>query len=300
MIKVTRPAYFVGKRNAEYCGLSTDDKSVIIAENGDEFYAIDTGTTYKYDSDTKTWIAQPKDGFGGGDTPTMETDLRMNGHAIYGVNSISGENGVAIESELSLNNHKITDIAEPVNDNDAARKIDVDNVHKVAKTNEDNIQMLDDEYTALKTSHESVATRTTAVEDALPTKLTLTGGTMEGNIDMNSYALKNVQEVHVNGSANVFIGSTIKEKGTQGVRVTGTTAGEVAFVKPDTQNEYVPAFVGEPTDLKHAGTKKYIDDAIKKAIESVLPTFTSTEDGKALVVKDGKLFWGTAQDINFG
>lgn len=297
MIKVTRPAYFVGKRYAEYCGLSTDDKSIIIAENGDEFYAIDTGITYKYDSDTKTWIEQPKANSG---SPSMESDLRMNGHAIYGVNSISGENGVAIESELSLNNHKITDLAEPVNDNDAARKIDVDKVHELAKTNEDNIQMLDDEYTALKGSHKNVAERTKAIEDALPTKLTLTGGTMEGSIDMNSYTLKNVQEVHVNGSANVFIGSTIKEKDTQGVRITGTTAGEVAFVKPDTQNEYVPAFVGEPTDLKHAGTKKYIDDTIKKAIESVLPTFTSAEDGKALVVKDGKLFWGTAQDINFG
>lgn len=297
MIKVTRPAYFVGKRYAEYCGLSTDDKSVIIAENGDEFYAINTGITYKYDSDTKTWIEQPKANSG---SPSMESDLRMNGHAIYGVNSISGENGVAIESELSLNNHKITDLAEPVSDNDAARKIDVDNVHELAKTNEDNIQMLDDEYTALKSSHENVAERTTALEDALPTKLTLTGGTMEGSIDMNSYALKNVQEVHVDGSANVFIGSTIKEKGTQGVRITGTTAGEVAFVKPDTQNEYVPAFVGEPTNLNHAGTKKYIDDAIKKAIESVLPTFTSADDGKALVVKGDKLAWGTAQDINFG
>lgn len=297
MIKVTRPAYFVGKRYAEYCGLSTDDKSVIIAENGDEFYTIDTGVTYKYDSDTKTWIKQTKANSG---STSMESDLRMNGHAIYGVNSISGENGVAIESELSLNNHKITDIAEPVNDNDAARKVDVDNVHELAKTNEDNIQMLDDEYTALKGSHESVVTRTTAIEDALPTKLTLTGGTMEGSIDMNSYALKNVQEVHVNGSANVFIGSTIKEKDTQGVRITGTTAGEVAFVKPDTQNEYVPAFVGEPTNLNHAGTKKYIDDAIKKAIESVLPTFTSADDGKALVVKGDKLAWGTAQDINFG
>lgn len=297
MIKVTRPAYFVGKRYAEYCGLSTDDKSVIIAENGDEFYTIDTGITYKYDSDAKAWIKQPKTNSG---SPSMESDLRMNGHAIYGVNSISGENGVAIESELSLNNHKITDLAEPVSDNDAARKIDVDKVHELAKTNEDNIQMLDDEYTALKGSHESVATRTTAVEDALPTKLTLTGGTMEGSIDMNSYALKNVQEVHVNGSANVFIGSTIKEKDTQGVRITGTTAGEVAFVKPDTQNEYVPAFVGEPTSLNHAGTKKYIDDAIKKAIESVLPTFTSADDGKALVVKGDKLAWGTAQDINFG
>lgn len=297
MIKVTRPAYFVGKRYAEYCGLSTDDKSVIIAENGDEFYAIDTGVTYKYDSDTKAWIEQPKANSG---STSMESDLRMNGHAIYGVNSISGENGVAIESELSLNNHKITDLAEPVSDNDAARKADVDSVHELAKTNEDNIQMLDDEYTALKDSHESVVTRTTAIEDALPTKLTLTGGTMEGSIDMNSYALKNVQEVHVNGSANVFIGSTIKEKDTQGVRITGTTAGEVAFVKPDTQNEYVPAFVGEPTDVKHAGTKKYIDDAIKKAIESVLPTFTEADEGKALVIKNGKLAWGTAHDINFG
>lgn len=47
MITIIRPAYYAIDRVAEYCGLSTDDKSTIDAHNADEFYEIDTGTSYK-------------------------------------------------------------------------------------------------------------------------------------------------------------------------------------------------------------------------------------------------------------
>lgn len=45
----------------------------------------------------------------------MTGDLRMGGNAIYNVASLSNsdEAGMAIESDVSLNNHKISDLANP-------------------------------------------------------------------------------------------------------------------------------------------------------------------------------------------
>ena len=65
MITIIRPAYYAIDRVAEYCGLSTDDKSTIDAHNADEFYEIDTGTSYKYDAVSAAWIVQSVGGGGG-------------------------------------------------------------------------------------------------------------------------------------------------------------------------------------------------------------------------------------------
>ena len=46
MITQTRPAYYDAPRYAEYCGLSTDDKSTISANNADRFYELDTSKQY--------------------------------------------------------------------------------------------------------------------------------------------------------------------------------------------------------------------------------------------------------------
>ena len=48
MITQTRPAYYDAPRYAEYCGLSTDDKSTISANNADRFYELDTSKQYIY------------------------------------------------------------------------------------------------------------------------------------------------------------------------------------------------------------------------------------------------------------
>ena len=57
----TRPAYYNALRYADYCGLSSDDKSTIRANNGDRFYEIDTAIIYRYNKDSNEWIAQPDD-----------------------------------------------------------------------------------------------------------------------------------------------------------------------------------------------------------------------------------------------
>lgn len=61
MITLERPAYFANNRYAEYCGLSTDDKSAIDACNADMFYEyeIDTAKYYRYNEASEEWVEQP-------------------------------------------------------------------------------------------------------------------------------------------------------------------------------------------------------------------------------------------------
>lgn len=112
--------------------------------------------------------------------------------------------------------------------------------------------------------------------------LPLKGGTMSGNINMNSNFITNAQKIHVDGSAPIYIGSVI-EQGVNAPRLVGSTSGEAAFVKASSQNDYVPVSVGDPTSPNHAvnlrqltqevladaptadgciANKKYVDDKI--------------------------------------
>lgn len=61
MITLTRPAYYSNFRNNQYCGLEKDDKSTILASNGDEYYEIDTAKYYIYNEASHEWIVQPDD-----------------------------------------------------------------------------------------------------------------------------------------------------------------------------------------------------------------------------------------------
>lgn len=126
------------------------------------------------------------------------------------------------------------------------------------------------------------------------------GGAMNGTLDMNEHALTNVKEVELPTSGNgLYVGSVVQPSGTGGARLTGITGNGAAFVKPDTQDSYVPVRVGapqtgddavnknslngtlssymkksgatmsgalilsgEPTENLQAATKKYVDDAV--------------------------------------
>ena len=61
MITLTRPAYYDNHRYAQYCGLEKDDKSTISANNGDEYYEIDTAKFFRYNETSNEWIEQPSD-----------------------------------------------------------------------------------------------------------------------------------------------------------------------------------------------------------------------------------------------
>lgn len=111
MITLIRPAYYAIDRVAEYCGLSTDDKSAIDAHNADEFYEIDTGTSYKYDAVSAAWIEQSVGGGGAGNRGGG--DFKANGT-------------VPMNGNLNMNNHKITGLVDPTDAQGAATKKYVD------------------------------------------------------------------------------------------------------------------------------------------------------------------------------
>lgn len=85
---------------------------------------------------------------------------------------------------------------------------------------------------------------------------------MTGNINMGSNAITNVQKIHVDGQANLYLGSVVEKAGTNGVRLTGTTSNEAAFVKPTSQNEYVPVLVGNPTAPNHAVNLRHLTEPV--------------------------------------
>lgn len=245
-ITLERPAFYENKRYAEYCGLSTDNKAGIKVNNADEFYEIDTGDVYKY-AEGSGWIKQASQGGGGssGDfkadgTVPMTGNLNMNGKSIISVHSISNTNtGLAIESETSLNNHKITDLLDPTADQDAATKKYVDD-HSLLGSD----------------------------------------GLIDTDLNMNEHAIINAHKISTDGPAPLYIGATIEETGTNAPRLTGATDGTAAFVKADTQSEYVAISVGAPTASNHAVTKEYSDGKTNALQASALLKSGGTMVGK--------------------
>lgn len=119
--------------------------------------------------------------------------------------------------------------------------------------------------------------------------LPTTGGTMSGNINMGENAIINVQKIHVDGTAPIYIGPTI-EQGVSAPRLVGSTSGEAAFVKASSHSEYVPVSVGNPTQNSHAvnmgflagealadqptqphqiANKEYVDSCTSKCVQAV-------------------------------
>lgn len=105
--------------------------SNIRANDGSELL---NGNQFHYTKDAKgrpvlnvTASGEGKGDFMADGTVEMTGNLYMGGNAIMGVKSISNtDSGLAIESEVSMNNHKITDLAYPSASDDAANKGYVD------------------------------------------------------------------------------------------------------------------------------------------------------------------------------
>lgn len=254
-------------------------------------YLLDAEQFYYTKDEQRRPVMHIKGGGGdaGGDfksdgTVPMKGNLYMNSNAIMGVKSISNtDSGMAIESEVSMNNHKITDLLAPVDDNDAATKAYVD-------------------------SHSLLG------DD----------GKIDSNLDMNEHAIINAHKISTDGPAPLYIGATIEAAGTNAPRLTGATDGSAAFVKADTQVQYVPVSVGAPSATSHATTKEYVDGkvgavqasallksggtmvgklilrgeptdaneaATKDYVDMLLPDFTDADNGKVLGIVDGALAW---------
>lgn len=117
--------------------------------------------------------------------------------------------------------------------------------------------------------------------------LKTSGGYVNGNINMNSNAITNIQKLHVNGEAPVYIGSTIETGVTNASRITGIAGGGVAIVRANTQSTYDPLFIADPTNINHAATKNYVDNKLT-SIQGYDATKTQT-----LKNINGVLTWQT-------
>lgn len=110
------------------------------------------------------------------------------------------------------------------------------------------------------------------------------GGFANRDLNMNNHALTGVQKFSTNGSAPVYIGSTIEPSGTTGGRITGLAGTNgLAVVKPDTVEEYVPVAVGTPTDANHAATKQYVDDGFAAKFASAIDEYLNSSEGQAMI-----------------
>lgn len=205
--------------------------------------------------------------------------LKKNGSTV-GVTSLNGQTGdVNISCET---------LGAMTCDADVATKQSVDDLQTT-------VQAIDDEIGDCKKNLNEFNTRVGDVEQAISTKLTLSGGTMEGNIDMNDYAVTNLQKLHVDGTTPVYIGSTI-ESSANGIRLTSTTEGAAAFIQPNTQSTYVPVFAGSPNNINHLATKGYVDstvDAMK------LPAVPSNDKQYLLIAENGEVRWALFTELNW-
>lgn len=292
MITLERPAYYSNDRYAEYNGLSTDDKATIKAYNADKFYEIDTGKTYRYDVVSKAWIEQPTGGsstVGDGDfkangTVPMTGNLYMNGNNIMGVKSISNtDSGIAIESEVSLNNHKITDLLDPVDAQDATNKKYVDDRSVLGADGKIDSDLDMNEH-GIVNAHR-ISTDGPAplyigatIEAAGTTAPRLTGAT-DGSaafvkadtqntyipVSVGSPTAENhaVTKEYSDGKTNALQASVILKSG-------GKMVGKLKLGV-------------EPSENDDAVTKKYAD--------TILPAFTAADNGKVLGIVNGALAW---------
>lgn len=106
--------------------------------------------------------------------------------------------------------------------------------------------------------------------------LPTSGGTMDGNINMNEHALTSVQEIELPSSGHgLYVGAVVQPTGTTGARLTGVgNANAAAFVKPDTQDSYVPVRVGTPQTGDDAVNKNSLNGTLSSYMKKSGATMT--------------------------
>ena len=429
MITLERPAYYVNDRYAEYCGLSTDDKSAINAKNADKFYELDTGDIYRYNEASSEWIKQPaattavdtgippmtsetaghflsNDGnvthwqtvasknfvvrltanddstyvadktfveikmaydefrnivvrYDDSQMPLMNVQFANNGNAVFLFGHVEVQTGgqrvvsraiqyshtnasdvwsdLDVETDMSeylrlTGGTMLGDLSlanDPTNNSHAATKQYVDkhnlevqfaqdavagittttpirDITQAVINNRTVTATLDGDVYVLASASAADASfvhidgnKVTVLRYAVDgnawakeqtTLLETKGGTMTGNLNMGANAITNVQKIHVDGAAPIYIGSTIESGATNAARLTGVAGGGAAFVKANTQGEYATVAVGTPTQDNHAinmgyllgeavadqptqnhqiANKEYVDTCTSKCVQAV-------------------------------
>lgn len=286
MVTLTNPSYYEAPRYAEYCGLSTDNKATIQAYNADQFYEMDTGKYYRYNETSLEWIEQP----------AQEIDIDTNIPPISNETAghfLSNDGTVTHWQEFAAADF----IVHLTNNQDGSYMADKTFVEiKTAYESKENIavevdnarlplmnaQFANDNeagftfgYTQVTTDGQLVSTRSIHYlhipnqddewtdTDQVGEYLRVSGGTLDGNLSMANNNITDVQELKVDGQFPLYLGNVIHSAGTQGVRLTCTTNGEAAVVTPDSQANYKPINVGNPTANEHAVTLGYLTEGLR-------------------------------------
>ena len=202
----------------------------------------------------------------------MTGNLRMGGNSISGVHSISdSDSGLAIESELSMNNHKITDLLDPVDGQDAATKGYVDgtrtadldmnehaivNVHKISTDGPAPLYI----GPTIESGNVNAPrlTATTAGEAAFVKASTQTDY-VPVNVGAPSATTHATTKEYVDGKVGAVQASALLKSG-------GKMVGKLILR-------------GEPAEANEAATKDYVD--------MLLPDFTDADNGKVLGIVNG-------------
>lgn len=216
----------------------------------------------------------------------MTGNLQMGGQAILGVKSISNtDTGLAIESDVDINNHKISSLLDPVADQDAATKKYVDersvlgadgkidseldmnehaivNVHKIS-TNGPAPLYIGPTIESVETN----SPRLTASSDgsAAFVKASTQNEYVSVSVGEPTQTYHAATKSYVDGKTGAIQASAILKSG-------GTMVGKLKLT-------------GTPTEDNEAVTKGYVD--------AILPAFTEADNGKVLGVVNGALAWVT-------
>ena len=82
------------------------------------------------------------------------------------------------------------------------------------------------------------------------------------DLDLDAHSIRNAGGISTNGAHPIHFGATVFNKGTSGVKLTSTNNDELAVVKPETIDTYVPINIGSPTSNNHAATRRFVEEAI--------------------------------------
>lgn len=216
----------------------------------------------------------------------MTGNLQMGGQAILGVKSISNtDTGLAIESDVDINNHKISSLLDPVADQDAATKKYVDD-HSVLGADGKVDSDLNMNEHGIVNAHR-ISTDGPAplyigatIEAAGTTAPRLTGAT-DGSaafvradtqntyipVSVGSPTAENhaVTKEYSDGKTNALQASAILKSG-------GKMTGKLKIT-------------AAPTEADDVVDKEYVD--------AIIPAYTTADDGKVLGVVNGALAWIT-------
>jgi len=215
-----------------------------------------------------------------GGTVTGNVTGNLTGNVTAGSGS-SSFNDVTISGTLNMDANSaatITNLSAPTNDNDAARKIDVDNaVANLVDSAPDSLNTLNELAAALADDDDAFNTLNTSIG----TKLPKAGGTMTGAIAMSTNKITGVGDPTAaqDVSSKAY---TDAQRDTRLATAGGTMSGEVAM-----GNNKITG-LATPVASTDASSKGYVDGVLGSATSASTSATTATTQAGIATTKAGE------------